>query len=61
MLRKREVLNSHISLYIALVTLVCHSIRLIPTLWEIYQRLRLQDEVEILFRNNVESTSLKYL
>ena len=58
MSRKREVLNSHISLYIALVTLVCHSIRLIPTVWEIYQRFTLQAEVRNIFEKYFDILSV---
>ena len=44
MLRKREVINSHVSLYIGVVTLLCHSIRLVPTVWEMQQRFLYQPE-----------------
>ena len=38
------MVNSHVCLYIAVVTFLCHSIRLVPTLWEMQQRFGLDPE-----------------
>ena len=41
MIRKREVLISRVTVYIVIILVTCHSIRLVPTIWEIVQTVRL--------------------
>ena len=36
-LRKREVVLSRISVYIVVLMVSCHTVRIIPTVWEIVQ------------------------
>ena len=38
-IRKREVLLSRISVYIVVLMVSCHTVRIIPTIWEIVQTL----------------------
>ena len=45
--RKREVLLSRISVYIVVLMVSCHTVRIIPNIWEISQTLKMdtQDNV----------------
>ena len=45
--RKREVLISKVSMYIVIIIVLCHSVRLIPTIWEISQTFLEPDEVRL--------------
>ena len=36
-MRKREVLLSRISLYIVIIIVSCHTVRIVPNVWEIVQ------------------------
>ena len=45
LIRKREVLVSKVSMYIVIIIVLCHSVRLIPTIWEI-SRTFLEKEEE---------------
>ena len=36
-IRKREVLLSRISVYIVIIIVSCHTIRIVPNVWEIVQ------------------------
>ena len=40
LIRKREVLISRVTVYIVIIIVTCHSIRLVPTLWEIVETIR---------------------
>ena len=40
LIRKREVLISQVTVYIVIIIVTCHSIRLVPTLWEIVETIR---------------------
>ena len=43
--RKREVLLARISVYIVVLMVSCHTVRIIPTVWEIVQTLNMDTEV----------------
>jgi hypothetical protein len=45
--RKREVLLARISVYIVMLMVVCHSVRIIPTVWEIVQTLTMDTETQV--------------
>ena len=47
LIRKREVLISKVSIYIVIIIVMCHSVRLIPTIWEITQTFLQGDEDEV--------------
>ena len=40
LIRKREVQISRVTVYIVIIIVACHSIRLVPTLWEIVETIR---------------------
>ena len=42
--RKREVLLSRISVYIVVLMVSCHTVRIIPNIWEISQTLNIDTE-----------------
>ena len=44
-IRKREVLLSRISVYIVVLMVSCHTVRIVPTIWEIVQTLSTDTEV----------------
>ena len=44
-IRKREVLLSRISVYIVVLMVSCHTVRIVPTIWEIVQTLTMETEV----------------
>ena len=44
-IRKREVLLSRISVYIVVLMVSCHTVRIVPTIWEIVQTLTTDTEV----------------
>ena len=39
LIRKREVLISRVTVYIVILIVTCHSIRLVPTIWEIVETI----------------------
>ena len=41
LIRKREVQISRVTVYIVIIIVTCHSIRLVPTIWEIVETIRL--------------------
>ena len=45
-IRKREVLLSRISVYIVVLMVSCHTVRIIPTIWEIVQTLTRDTETQ---------------
>ena len=48
LIRKREVLISKVSIYIVVIIVLCHSVRLIPTIWEISRTfMEKEDEVRV--------------
>ena len=55
LVRKREVLISKVSIYIVIIIVLCHSVRLIPTIWEISQTFLEADEVRL----NLDQTKLR--
>ena len=44
--RKREVTLSRTSVYIVLVMVTCHMVRIIPTMWEIVQSISIERKVK---------------
>ena len=46
LIRKREVLISKVSIYMVIIIVLCHSVRLIPTIWEISQTFLEGEEVK---------------
>ena len=42
--RRREVLLSRISVYIVVLMVSCHTVRIIPNIWEILQTLNIDTE-----------------
>ena len=40
LIRKREVQISRVTVYIVIIIVTCHSIRLVPTIWEIVATIR---------------------
>ena len=40
LIRKREVQISRVTVYIVIIIVTCHSIRLVPTIWEIVETIR---------------------
>ena len=45
--RKREVLLSRISVYIVVLMVSCHTVRIVPTVWEIVQTLTMETESQV--------------
>ena len=50
--RKREVLLARISVYIVVLMVSCHMVRIIPTVWEIVQTLNMDTETKVLYWQN---------
>ena len=48
--RKREVLLARISVYIMVLMVSCHTVRLVPTIWEIVQTVTMDTETQVLDR-----------
>ena len=48
--RKREVVLARISVYIVVLMVSCHTVRIIPTVWEIVQTLAMDTETHVLER-----------
>ena len=46
---------SKVSMYIVIIIVLCHSVRLIPTIWEISQTFLEADEVRL----NLDQTKLR--
>ena len=50
-IRKREVLLSRISVYIVIIIVSCHTIRIVPNVWEIVQACSgVNEEVNMNYR-----------
>ena len=45
--RKREVVLARISVYIVVLMVSCHTVRIIPTVWEIVQTLTMDTETQV--------------
>ena len=45
--RRREVLLSRISVYIVVLMVSCHAVRVIPTVWEIVQTFTMDTETQV--------------
>ena len=45
--RKREVALARISVYIVVLMVSCHTVRTIPTVWEIVQTLTMDTETQV--------------
>ena len=45
--RRREVLLSRVSVYIVVLMVSCHTVRIIPNIWEILQTLNMDDEADV--------------
>ena len=45
--RTREVLLSRISVYIVVLMVSCHTVRIIPNIWEIVQTLNMDNEANV--------------
>jgi hypothetical protein len=45
--RKREVLLSRVSVYIVVLMVSCHTVRIIPNIWEIVQTLNMDTEAQV--------------
>ena len=45
--RKREVALARISVYIVVLMVSCHTVRIIPTVWEIVQTLTMDTETQV--------------
>ena len=45
--RKREVVLARISVYIVVLMVSCHAVRIIPTVWEIVQTLTMDTETQV--------------
>ena len=46
-MRKREVLLSRISVYITVLMVSCHTLRIIPTVWEIVQTFKMDTDTQV--------------
>jgi hypothetical protein len=45
--RRREVLLSRVSVYIVVLMVSCHTVRIIPNIWEIVQTLDMDNEANV--------------
>ena len=52
--RKREVLLARISVYIVMLMVVCHSVRIIPTVWEIVQTFNMDTKTAVRVRQETD-------
>ena len=58
--RKREVLLARISVYIMVLMVSCHTVRLVPTIWEIVQTVTMDTETQVLDRQKGETETLTH-
>ena len=58
--RKREVLLARISVYIMVLMVSCHTVRLVPTVWEIVQTVTMDTETQVLDRQEGETETLTH-
>ena len=51
-MRKREVLLSRINVYITVLMVSCHTVRIIPTVWDFVQTVKMDTDTQV--RDNQE-------